>query len=355
MPENNVREPFCRLTMLLSSRSSYEVSSAPDGGVRRSLTLSGFIDDADSEAWSVAASALHKKPASIEIYSPPGTGDVEGIAKDTGVKSAPGVVGISASGKPEEFELRGEKILGSVARARLGLEPASFADIRQLVSHAEILSRKLLLNVELLGSSLPPMPDGLPPLLGMKPADLDLSRFNVYAFRDFKIFMTRFADRHNERIGAIYPNEKDSTSRLDVLLTTFRYDVDVSAPLTHSLRCEGHVLKRLGQPLENVQCDVTFQEHDKTRQYEWPERAPYGRFGYYPASEQVSSPFVSFDLMYMPEDVRELLLPLFTLPADYQVIIGVSLAASTGDFTGATAMVSGDVLQYRITVFKKPS
>jgi hypothetical protein len=127
----------------------------------------------------------------------------------------------------------------------------------------------------------------------------------------------------------------------------------VPAPLTHSIRCDGHVLKRYGRPLEGVECDVTFEEHDKTRQYEWPERSHYGTFGYYPASEQISSPSLSFHLMYMPEDVRTLLLPLLTLPADYKVILSISIAASAHDFAAPTAALNGDVQRYRITIFKK--
>ena len=77
VPEELSDEKFCDLRMLLSRYSGVSTTYDAKGGIKRSFSLSGHIDDpyqsplGDIQEFGEGDSVFDGKPVRLEIYSPP--------------------------------------------------------------------------------------------------------------------------------------------------------------------------------------------------------------------------------------------------------------------------------------------
>ena len=83
-----------------------------------------------------------------------------------------------------------------------------------------------------------------------------------------------------------------------------------------------------------------------------PKRALFGEFGYWPKqpSEKDSSNFFSFNLHYVPEDARDLLIPVLSQKVPTQVVLTINLAKEEKELLAATDVLRGDVRHYSFEV-----
>ena len=138
-------------------------------------------------------------------------------------------------------------------------------------------------------------------------------------------------------------------------MTGARYEVHVERALLHSISCEGRIINGKGKPFDGVDATLEFAEHEPNRLDELPERAFFGEFGYYPKlpQEPYSSPCFAFNLRYLPEDARCLLIPLLSQEAGTQVILTVNLTNEEEELLSATEELRGNVRHYSFEVRRR--
>ena len=140
VPEEQSKERFCDLRMKLFRYGGVSTTYDAKGGIKRSFSLSGHIDDpyqtalGDIQEFGEGDSAFHDKPVRLEIYSPPDPewlGWPKHIRDTPGISHACGLAKVAAAVEPENFELDGETVEGDAIRVVLAVSADAFEAIRR--------------------------------------------------------------------------------------------------------------------------------------------------------------------------------------------------------------------------------
>ena len=358
MPEGQSKERFCELSMMLFRYSGVSTTYDAKGGIKQSFNLSGHIDDpyrtplGDIQEFGEGDSVFDGKPVRLEIYSPPHIRDTPSVSH------ACGVARVNAGVEPERFELDGETVEGDAILVVLDVSADAFEAIRRQAAEAYDHRRIMRATVTLIGDSLPqtdtPTMSTLDAMLWLK--DLDVAKVQDYGVRGFKISGTRYFDHTRGRVLQVERGrEEGSGAYISILLTEARSEVYVERALFHSISCEGRVINGKGKPYDGVDATIEFGGFERNRHYELPERAYFGEFGYYPKlpDEKYSSTHFTFHLRYVPEDARDLLMPLFTQEVETRVILTINLTNEEEELLAATDKLSGSVRHYSFEVRRR--
>jgi hypothetical protein len=355
MPEGQSEESFCDLRMMLFRYGGVNTTYDAKGGIKRSFVLSGRIDDPDLGPGSgpdFSAPHFHNKPVRLEISSPPDPEWLGTVCTARGVDEACGLVRVNAGVEPKRYEVDGEMIEEEAVKVILAVNDDAFEAIRSQASEAYDHRRIMQAKVTLIGESLPETDDPTSPF-GLDLADLDVSTVQGYAVRGFEIFDTRYFDHLRSRVLQVERGRDEGYGAyISILLTEARYEVYVERALVHSISCEGRVINHRGKPYDGADVTIEFAEHEPNRYDELPERAFFGEFGYYPKlpDEKHSSTHFTFHLRYVPEDARNLLIPLLTQETETRVILTVNLANEEEELLAATDKLRGNVRHYSFEV-----
>ena len=208
MHEEQPKERFCDLKMMLFRYSGVSTTYDAKGGIKRSFSLSGRIDDPDpgpsgkSAHFGFPGSTFHDKPVRLEVHSPPDPewlGWPKHIRDTPSISHACGLARVNAGVEPEEFELFGETIEGPAIRVVLAVSADAFEAIRRQGAEAYDQRRIMQVKVTLIGDSLPETDDD-DYIWGLRLKDLDVSKVQDYGVRGFEISGTRYFDHLRGRV-----------------------------------------------------------------------------------------------------------------------------------------------------------
>lgn len=367
MPEEQHQESYCDFRMLLSRYSGVSTTYDAKGGIKRSFSLSGHIDDpyqtpfGDIQEFGAGDSVFDGKPIRLEIYSPPDPewlGWPKHIRDTPSISHACGLARVNADVEPETFELFGETVEDAAVRVVLAVSGDAFEAIRSQAAEAYDHRRILRAEVTLIGDALPE-PDK-PPVsaldLRLKPKHLDVSKAQDYGGRDFEISGTRYFDHQRGRVLQVEPDrEEGSGASISILLTKSRYQVSVEHALFHSISCEGSVINARGKPYDVMDVAIEFDWFERNRHYELPKRAYFGEFSYWVElpDEEYSSTHFTFHLRHLSEDTREFIIPMLTQTLENEVILTVNLTNEEDELLAATDKLSGSVRNYSFEVRRR--
>ena len=154
-------------------------------------------------------------------------------------------------------------------------------------------------------------------------------------------------DRLRGRVLPIEPLAgEDYGVSLTILLMQASYDLDVARGELRSISCEGRVIHGRSMTYDGADVTIEFREHEPSRVTDkLPRHALPGEFLYHPKrpDEEYSSTHFWFGLKHVPEDARELLLPVLASDAGTEVDLVVSLVIEKEELVAATESLGGDV------------
>lgn len=349
MAEERFEPRTCKLNLALYRYGGIKTSYDAKMGLRRSFGLPGFIRDpyispiGDIDESGEGNSAFHYKDVRVTISSPPDPDWLEKIRAAHGVDDACGAVLVNAGVEPDRFELDGESVEDEPVHVTVTMSADAFEAIRRQVAEASDHRRIMWATVTLAGNSLPKLESDF-----IRLKDLDVTERRGYAVSGFEIFDTRYIDRLRGRVLRVERGrDKGYGARISILLTEARYEIDVERALVRAISCEGRVINAKGRPYDGAEVTIEFSEHEPNRYDEMPERAFFGEFGYFPKQPgEYSSTHFMFDLRYVPEDARGLLIPLLSQQVETRVILTVNLANKEGELLAATGELRGNVRDY---------
>lgn len=364
MPEEQSKERFCDLRMLLFRYGGVSTTYDAKGGIKKSFSLSGHIDDpyqsplGDIQEFGEGDSVFDGKPVHLEIYSPPDPDWLEWpkhIRDKPSISHACGLASVNAGVEPENFELDGETVEGDAIRVVLAVNADAFEAIRSQAAEAYDQRRILQAKATLIGDALPE-PDE-PPVsalgLWLKPKDLDVSKAQEYGVRDFEISGTRYFDHLRGRVLQVERGRGEGYgAHISILLTEARYNLCVEHALFHSISCQGRVINGRGRPYDGVDAEIEFDWFERNRHYELPERAYFGEFSYWlkVPDDEYSSTHFSFNLRHLREDARDLIVPLLARGAENEIILTVNLTTEEEELLATADKLSGKVRHYSFEV-----
>jgi hypothetical protein len=358
VPEEQPEERTCDLRLALFRYRGVHTSYDAKLGLRRSVILSGRVDDPDLGPGSgpdFSAPHFHNKPIRLEIYSPVDPdwlGWPKHIRDTPSIRHACGLARINAGVEPERLKLDGETVEGDSIRVVLAVSADAFEAIRRQAAEAYDHRRIMWAKITLIGEAIPETDN----IFGLNLADLNISTVQDYGVRDFEIFDTRYFDHLRGRVLQVERGRDEGYGAyISILLTEARYEVHADRALAHSISCEGRVINGREKPYDGADVTVEFGEHEPNRHDELPERAFFGEFGYYSKLSDVeySSTHFTFYLRYVPGDARNLLIPLLSQEVKARVILTVNLANEEEELLAATDKLSGNVRHYSFEVRKR--
>ena len=364
MPEEQSKERFCDLRIMLFRYGGVSTTYDAKGGIKRHFVLSGRIDDpyvgplGDISPFGEPGSAFHDKPVRLEIYSPPDPewlGWLKHIRDTPSISHGCGLAGVNASVEPDRYELDGETVELDSITVVLAVNADAFEAISRQAAEAYDHRRIMQAKVTLIGESLPGTDDATS-RFGLHLADLDHSTVQDYGVRDFEISDTLYFDHLRGRVLQVERGREEGYGAyISILLTEARYEVHVERALFHSISCEGRVIDGRGKPYDGADVTVEFGEHEPNRHDEMPERAFFGEFSYWlkVPDEEYSSTHFTFHLWHLPEDARDLLIPLLIQGLENQVILTINLTNEEGELLAAKDKLRGNVRHYSFEVRRR--
>jgi hypothetical protein len=361
MNEDRSEERECELVIEFFHYGNVESSYDAKTGLLRCLVLLGQIDDKwYDDHYYRGDSAFHDKPVRLEIYSKPDEESLERIRVDFmgGTGDPCGVVRVTAGLEPERFSFHGdgEDVETEPVYIDLFLSPDAFEAIRRQA--AEAYDHRLIMraNMTLVGDALLAMNRDETMPFGLKPRELDISVFNGYGVRSFVISTTRSLNHLHGRVLAVKPRRAEGYgTEISILLTEARYEINVERGIFHSIACEGYVVKGVigrGNHWAGAEVTVQLNEHEPNRSTELHKGQFFGEFSYHPAlSEEGNSiPHFLFELRYVSEDARNLIIPLLSQQGASVVSLTVQVTSREEELLTTTGELRGKVRDYRFTV-----
>lgn len=350
-------ELHCELSIAFARYGGVNSSYDAERGLSRKFVLLGRIDDPDldwdGDETGLPDSAFHGKQVRLTVYTPLDGEFLRNVQAsymgDTG--NPCGVVTVRTGVEPERFELDGEMREIEPVIAQLHLSADAFEAIRRQAAEAYDHRRIMRATITLVGGALPAKDSRVKFWFGHHLKDLDISKDQVYGIGGFEIGDTRDLDHLRGRVQ-INRNEPYGVS-ISILLTQVKYKAEVEDARIYSLSCEGRVKGR-GDPYEGIDVTVEFSEHERNKRNELPERAFFGEFAYYvkQPDEEYSSNFFSLNLRYVPADIRDLLIILFSLDRGTHVILTVTLSKEEDELLATTKVLRGNVRSYEFGVYR---
>jgi hypothetical protein len=349
MPETQSEERECDLRVALLGYSGVNTSYDAKAGLKRSVVLSGRIDDPYLGGGpDFSAPHFHEKPVRLEISSPPDPEWLGRVRAARGVDEACGLVRVNAGVEPKRYEVDGEMIEEEPVKVILAVSGDAFEAIRHQASEAYDHRRIMWAKVTLIGKSLPELESAML-FLG----DLDVSELRGYAVSDFEIFDTRYTDHLRGRVLSVNPERNERHVDISVLLTEASYGVNIERAYVHNISCEGRVISGRGKPYHDADVTIEFGEYEPNSVTDkLPERAFAGTFGYWPkqSKEGYSSTHLTFNLRHLPEDVQGLLIPLLSQEAGTRVLLNCTLIIKEENLLATVDELRGDVRYYSFEV-----
>ena len=328
MSEEQSVDMHCKVTLMLNGYSGVSSIYSARDGLKREIVLTGYVYDpyispmGDDTALDNPDSYFNGKRVYMKIHSP---SDKENI-KECDVC---GSMWVRAGVEPEKVELDGEEVEVEPIRIMIYLKPDEFDVIHAQISEITGNQRIISAILTLVGDALPTPDDAdVSSILGLSAKDLDTSTSKSYGITRLELSQTRFTNNLRDRV---LPVENDHTngygSNISVILTAARYQIHVEHARFHSISYEGRVIKCTGKPYENADVTIEFSEHRPNRYGDFPEKACYGEFSYYVREDdnEYSQPYFLFYLQYMPNDVRDILIPLVNQESGARLLVHINI------------------------------
>ncbi len=353
MDDKESEERGCDLSIMLSGYGGVHTWYDAKVGLRRQMTLVGRIDDpcrtplGDIDD-NFPDSAFHNKATCLDIYSPPDPAWLDEVRTSLGDSNACGCVAVSESVEPDRFEVEGEAVEAAPVTVRLDMTADAFEAVRSQAANANEHNRIMWTKFTLSGRALPEKDSHF---IFLK--DLDISKAEEYAVTGFEIFDTRYFDHMRGRVLQIeHSRDEGYGAYISVLLTEARYEMHTEHALIHAISCEGRVISSRGKPYDGADVSIEFREFKPNQLEGLPKRALYGEFGYWPKQphEEHSSNHFTFNLHYVPEDARDLLIPILCQQLPTHVVLTINLTKEEQDLLAATDKMWGDVRHYSFEV-----
>lgn len=348
MPETQSKERFCNLTLALFWYGGVDTLYSAKSGLEQRMALLGHIEDFASPR----DDRFHGKTVYIVLQTPPDLEWQEQTKIEEEIDSACGQLDVRKNVESKQYQ-NGEE---APISALIFITPEAFEAIHRQAEAFDFESRQFVsATVTLVGKSLPETDDPeRASRFGVKLTDLDDSADKAYAIGDFKISDTRpFYPLRDRVLSVERKREEDYDASLSILLTDAGYEFGIESGMAHSIWCAGRVISASGKPYEGAKVTVKFEEWWT---HELPERAFFGEFSYWPKppDEEYSSdsPFW-FHLRHVPDDTRDLLIPLLTQEAGTQVTLTVRLANKEEELLAATDELHGNVWRYDFKVRRR--
>lgn len=319
------------------------------------MTLVGRIDDPYRAPLGdidehFPDSAFHNKTARLNIYSPADPAWLEEVRTSLGDSNACGYVAVRAGVEPDRFEIEGEAVEAEPVTVRLDMSADAFEAVQRQASDANNHNRIMWAKVALSGVALPETGSHFTFL-----KDLDVSKTEKYAVTDLEIFDTRYFDHMRGRVLQIeHSRDEGYGTYISVLLTEVRYEMHTERALIHAISCEGRIINSRSKPYDGADVSIEFREFEPNQLEGLPKRAFFGEFGYWPKQqrEEHSSNHFTFNLRYVPEDARDLLIPILCQQLTTQVVLTINLTKEEKDLLAATDELWGDVRHYSFKMRK---
>lgn len=348
------KEKNCDMKAMLFRHRVVYTSYDTEGCLRRSMVFLGRIDDShDDDITDPQDDRFHGKGVLLRISSPRNPEWEEKVKAMDELENVCGSVRVSKDVEPPRFEVDGKVIEGEPVQVSLVVTDEAFNAIRQQASEAYDHHRILEVSLTLVGKSLPDT-DSVWGFRWLK--DFDVSEERQYAIGSFSILDTL---QIHPLWGRVLPfdlaPEEHYGASISILLTEARYDILVDRGYLHSISCEGRVIRGRGKPFDGVHVTIEFDEHEPNPETdELPERAFAGVFEYWPErpENEHSSTHFLLELKHLPDDARELLLPVLSQEVGTRVVLRVSLENKEDELLAATRQLSGNVRAYSFSVQK---
>jgi hypothetical protein len=335
--------------LLLSEYSRVSVSYDANDGQQRCFVLSGLVDNPYiDDGPDFSAPHFNRKPVRVEIYAPPDPDWLCQILGDEDAKIACGLVQVNANVDPDIFKLEDEVVEDEPIIVWLRLDADVFEALRHQAAEAHRERRILGATLRLVGSKLPETDSHF---IFLK--DLDVSERQVFAVGSFEISNTRYIQRFRGRVRQVERKDGERYgTRVSVLLTEVRYKIDAESATYHGIACEGRIINGRGKAYEGISADVTFNEHETNSFDELPDRSVFGEFEYGPADGHSSAHF-GFHLRHLPEDARDVLIPMLNLEGGSHVVLEINLNSEEDALLSATEHIDGEVRYYNLAVRRR--
>jgi hypothetical protein len=290
----------------------------------------------------------------MEISSPINHGWLERLRSSFGDGQACGFVKFCAGLEPDriEDEFDSEILEVEPVQACLSVSPDAFEAIHRQVIDAIAQCRILMATLTL---SIDDFSDPKETLIGLE--DLDVSKTQKHLIKDFDIDDIPYFERLRSR-GLYVKTGQDKKSygaTISVLLTEAHYELDAVGGYVNDIRCQGRVIAIIDEPFFGAWASITFREFETNKRDELPKNSFYGNFTNEPnePDEKRSSRSIYFELMYMPQDGLDLLIPLFRHENHTDVVLKINLTNKKEDLLAAKGSIEGNVWSYSFEVERK--
>lgn len=385
MSDERTKDSFCEMGLLLEEFGDGRSTYAVETGLKPSFVLRGSIEDLEhgfmGDGPGRPSSAFHGKKVRINVEAPFDQDFLQRVRENCldssdkidsslivvgeeptcniGQYRVPSLCGhafVRADVRGEQFELWGEQHETEPVEITLSLPIDAFEGIRRQALEAYDCRRILSARMRLIGNALPPEPKGLPEF-GLKLNQLDISKNQGYAIQSFEISRTRLFVSNRGRVEYLEPDDGEGYGiGLSIMLSSVRYQLAIERPVDTwpvdtSISCLGRIIGEHGKPLQGVEVEVKFSEHETNPFGETPKQAYFGKFEYWPKNPEPDGLNASFNfyLWYLPSDARSLIQVLADQGPNAQIEISVLLEVEKGAFDG-TSKMSGHVRRYGFDV-----
>jgi hypothetical protein len=311
------------------------------------MTFQGWVDDPGGDFRM--ASGFHSKACTLNVNSPPDQAWLEKVRSSLSDGDACGEVIVFPGVVPDRFEHDGETYEIEPVNVTIGVSNDAFEAFHNQAVLAVAQHRIMSAELKISGEALPDTKSGFIFL-----DDLDISDTQKYSVTSFELANTRLFDHSKGRVRQVRRDRDEGYgTNISVLITDAGYRIYTEYAHVHGIGCNGHVVKSLRkEPYEGAEVVIEFKEFESNSFLELPEKAFFGEFHYWPrqSDETDSSASFSFDLRYVPEDARDLLIPLLNGESQKRVILEINLSSEKEELLAATNMFQGKVRSYSFFV-----
>lgn len=342
MTEEQSEKRTCDLKLYLSRYGGIHTWYDAKVGLRRSMVLFGRINDHSD-------SAFNGKICKVEVLSPADRALLEEVRALIGEGNPCGIVEVTAGVVPESFELDGEVAEIEPVDVRLHVTSDAFEAINRQATDADAQHRVMMAELTISGDAILEPESRFSNSLN----NLDVSKPQRYVVANFEIFDTRYFDHLRDRVLHVERGKDvDYGANISVLLTDVHYRIYTERAHFSGISCNGHVVNSSGKPYDGADVTINFREFEDFPAKRLNRRAFFGEFGYWlkHPDEKYSSTFFWFDLNYVTEDARDLLIPLLSQGNRTQVVLNITLVNTKEEMLSATHQLRGNVMSYNFQV-----
>ncbi|NKB58982.1 MAG: hypothetical protein GKS00_21860 [Alphaproteobacteria bacterium] len=321
------------------------ITTCYDGrqGLRQKLTLIGQVDCPNCVGLGrdPLASHFHGKPVRLEIVLSNGVGQRRNVC---------GTAEIKASVEPRRFDIAGELVEEEPIRVKLSVNVETLESIRSQVVDAYFGYRLLAANLALLGA--PTSATSTSQALHK----LYVPQDRTYMVQSFEIFNASHNDALRGRVLPIWRRTRDqgAGTSVSILFSEIRYNADLVSGYIGEISCSGHIVCDWeSDPCHGSCVDIEFCEFERSNLTDEPSKAlTSGAFVYFPGKSHDRMHYLSLQLNYALDDIRDLLMPLLTQEAGTQLLIKTHLDIEREDLLKADDTRRGGVRYYLFDVTK---